>query len=300
MKRIAIALLATCISAHAQDTAFFDQLFAQVSKPKVSAPSALWTPTNMTSLEAWYAVEDGTMWQNIAGTVAASQALAVVRWDDKSGNNRHMTNTTPLQALVYYTNEWDNLSPPGPVIAGNADQGNIAYYAKTYTQQTVFVAFWRQSTTEAYGRLISQNTSSGNDYDAGKFIPFHQNSLTSTLICSYNSVCGENPVTSFTNGEHAILGLVHNGTSFNHFKNGTTSVTVNCTLNLNSAWTSIMIYNPATTVARMSACVVETVIGSAALSESERQKLEGYLAHKWGLTNSLPAGHPYKTTKPTQ
>ena len=29
-----------------------------------------------------------------------------------------------------------------------------------------------------------------------------------------------------------------------------------------------------------------------------RQKLEGYLAHKWGLTNNLPAGHPYKYEPP--
>lgn len=34
-------------------------------------------------------------------------------------------------------------------------------------------------------------------------------------------------------------------------------------------------------------------------AESEREKIEGYLAHKWGLTSSLPAGHPYKTNPPT-
>ena len=31
---------------------------------------------------------------------------------------------------------------------------------------------------------------------------------------------------------------------------------------------------------------------------AERQKLEGYLAHKWGLTANLPADHPYKTAVP--
>lgn len=30
-----------------------------------------------------------------------------------------------------------------------------------------------------------------------------------------------------------------------------------------------------------------------------RQKAEGHLAHKWGLTANLPVGHPYKTTAPT-
>jgi len=33
-------------------------------------------------------------------------------------------------------------------------------------------------------------------------------------------------------------------------------------------------------------------------STDERQKMEGYLAHKWGLTNSLPADHPYKNAAP--
>ena len=30
----------------------------------------------------------------------------------------------------------------------------------------------------------------------------------------------------------------------------------------------------------------------------DRQKLEGYLAHKWGLTSSLPDSHPFKYTLP--
>jgi len=34
------------------------------------------------------------------------------------------------------------------------------------------------------------------------------------------------------------------------------------------------------------------------LDESERQKLEGYFAHRWGIENSLPSGHPYKSTPP--
>lgn len=33
-------------------------------------------------------------------------------------------------------------------------------------------------------------------------------------------------------------------------------------------------------------------------SESSRQKVEGYLAHRHALTSLLPAGHPYKTVRP--
>lgn len=35
------------------------------------------------------------------------------------------------------------------------------------------------------------------------------------------------------------------------------------------------------------------------LSTEDRQKVEGYLAWKWGLEADLPIGHPYKTTPPT-
>ena len=29
------------------------------------------------------------------------------------------------------------------------------------------------------------------------------------------------------------------------------------------------------------------------------EKVEGYLAHKWGLTDNLPNNHPYKNKVPT-
>jgi hypothetical protein len=33
-------------------------------------------------------------------------------------------------------------------------------------------------------------------------------------------------------------------------------------------------------------------------TQSNSDKIEGYLAHKWGLTGDLPSNHPYKTTAP--
>lgn len=44
--------------------------------------------------------------------------------------------------------------------------------------------------------------------------------------------------------------------------------------------------------------ISEIVCCPANLPTTDRQKVEGYLAHKWGLTANLPAGHPYKTTAP--
>ena len=44
--------------------------------------------------------------------------------------------------------------------------------------------------------------------------------------------------------------------------------------------------------------IAEIVVTPSMLSPTDRQRIEGYLAHKWGLTANLPADHPYKTAVP--
>jgi hypothetical protein len=43
----------------------------------------------------------------------------------------------------------------------------------------------------------------------------------------------------------------------------------------------------------------EILVYNSVLTTIQRQKVEGYLASKWGLQSSLPSNHPYKTTAPT-
>lgn len=40
----------------------------------------------------------------------------------------------------------------------------------------------------------------------------------------------------------------------------------------------------------------EVIVFSSALSDGDREKIEGYVAHRWGL--SLPVGHPYEIAPP--
>lgn len=44
--------------------------------------------------------------------------------------------------------------------------------------------------------------------------------------------------------------------------------------------------------------IAELCLFDAALIQADREKIEGYLAHKWGLTAGLPALHPYKSVAP--
>ena len=45
--------------------------------------------------------------------------------------------------------------------------------------------------------------------------------------------------------------------------------------------------------------LAELIICNQELSDSDVQKVEGYLAHKWGLSDDLPGSHPYKNNSPT-
>jgi hypothetical protein len=43
---------------------------------------------------------------------------------------------------------------------------------------------------------------------------------------------------------------------------------------------------------------VASIPGTGGTDITDVQKAEGYLAHKWGLTSSLPVSHPYKSSAP--
>ena len=44
--------------------------------------------------------------------------------------------------------------------------------------------------------------------------------------------------------------------------------------------------------------IAEIICFSTKLSDDDRHGVEGYLAHKWGLTDKLPTDHPYKNSAP--
>jgi hypothetical protein len=44
----------------------------------------------------------------------------------------------------------------------------------------------------------------------------------------------------------------------------------------------------------------ETIHYDADLTDASRQKIEGYLAWKWGIQSFLPAGHLYKAAAPVR
>ena len=44
--------------------------------------------------------------------------------------------------------------------------------------------------------------------------------------------------------------------------------------------------------------IAEFIVTDGTISTANRQRMEGYLAHKWGITSSLPNNHPYRNVHP--
>jgi hypothetical protein len=55
--------------------------------------------------------------------------------------------------------------------------------------------------------------------------------------------------------------------------------------------------NPGANTNFFNGSMCELMIFNTVLSTTDRQKIEGYLAWKWGVT--LPGGHPYASAAPT-
>jgi len=87
--------------------------------------------------------------------------------------------------------------------------------------------------------------------------------------------------------------------------NGTTVLQVNTNLAVpktgNPAYTlDIGAFGGVSSLNRLVGAFAEIVFLTGTTNDIDRQKMEGYLAWKWGLQGQLPAGHPYKDAAPKE
>jgi hypothetical protein len=231
-------------------------------------------------LSFWLDAKDG-------GSLTIDQNNRVFRWNDKSGTNRNTT-----QSSIANRPTFRQEANPGIEFDG---VGNFLEIPNAYSMVTgnftVFVVERRKSSkVENYflgGTTInSQNNNLvlgyalsnlsrfafwANDVDAS--IPTYQNTLEPTRIWMFEK----------------------NSTGRQIFLNGTRA---NGDANLSSlrGWTGAAVGRYYTRYYQ--GVIHEILIFNTSLTTDRRQKMEGYLAHKWGLTGSLPSNHPFKASAP--
>lgn len=238
-------------------------------------PTRRWTPTEITT-SAWYDAASPSTITHVAG--------AVSQWSDKSGNGKHATQAngalkplTGSQSInglntIYFNFDWmdTNLTQLTTVSIYYLFHANIKSHPANNTPIHAI-----------------NNGSGGIPSDGGCYVTLQNYGSPST---SNHSVFYTIPsaATRYLNG---VLNAVdhgfnpgfasHQGTGLSTlgltYKLGCVGIAGNSDANLDLG---------------------EVIICPSVHDVATRQRIEGYLAWKWGLVANLPVSHPYKTQPP--
>lgn len=274
----------------------------------------LWTPADITTA-LWLDAND-------SGTITQSGG-AITTWADKSGNNR----TATADGNPTYSATGLSTGRPAVQLDGTGDGfassitgiGSFnALDVYMVTQTTAAAAadantgiFWGYGNTGVAGgpypgfRGLSFSSSTGAL--AGELVAIAaENATAATGRLGSNSYARAANTAQILNSRNATTGtsLLANGSSvtLNLANEITTSsntapsaigYTVDSNLHIGAVRSNgALVYSPAIKFA-------EVIVSSTLLSIDNRQRMEGYLAHKWGLTANLPANHPFRSAAPT-
>ena len=251
------------------------------------------TPEKVTSgtLIAWY---DGTNPNNNSASIPANGSQ-ISTWYDKSGLGNNLTQANSGNQPTYATNVQNGLN----AVYLNGSQfmlnSTVAFPAGNYS---VFAICKTTSNNGNWQRLVNGTTgdnrllfgvNSGNDYD-GWGNSGGWNDLNSTTIGGVNQ--------NMQNIWY-LKEIINSGTStgWQPLINGTLCDVRNSAAT--DAFTGLELggYSGGANQPWIG-YAAEILIYNAALSTLNRQKVEGYLAWKWGLQTSLPSSHPYYSTLP--
>jgi hypothetical protein len=255
--------------------------FSGAGSLRANATFNLWTPEQLSSLQIWFRGDD------LSG---ADQDL-ISTWTDASGNSRNATQATASNQPFLEVAELNSL--------------NVVHFDPT--------------TTERYMELSNLG---GTGWTEGM------------IICVLKA--GADPGSGTRGGPHyfgTATSTNHYPFSDNNIYNGDMSTvrkTVGNPASTLAAWRifgtrsatndwkfyldGVQFFTTATNtvgfgVSRLGAgggaggfkfdgFIAEWTLFNVALAQSDREKVEGYLAHKWGITSVLDGGHPYKTNPP--
>jgi len=243
-----------------------------------------WDPSQLSGVEAWYDASD-------SNTITES-SNQVSQWNDKTGNGfdltqgtssfQPLTNTVTVNGLntIVFDNADDSMTISANPTTGSDDL-SLFFVVKQIAIPTTNP--WLFTAGNGSSRFLAHAPWTG-----GQFIFDVGGSQSSNRISSGVSVvtAGEELISNFV----VEAGASPNGKQ-QMWKNG--SVIAEDDSGETFTRSTNMVIG-----VRSDLAIGEFLIIHGIVTQSDRQKTEGYLAHKWGQTISLPAGHPYKSIAP--
>ena len=236
-------------------------------------PFGTFIPTFYGTLMLWLDAAD------VTGTgTNPSNGTAITSWKDKSGLAKHATNVgSPVLASTGVNGK------PGILLNGTS-MGFRGALANTGTVSTTFiVATLNDAGTGTNARLISFAGNTGDDYASSSFaIPFLRPSDTSKSIAGFrnNSALSTKAIPEYDTPLYATS--IFDATNNTVYVNGTAATAVASTGTFAITKYSIGT-QPNANGDWWKGYVSEVLIYNSALSTTNRQIVETYLATKWSI-----------------
>lgn len=264
-----------------------------INSYRFATASTLWTPAQITTA-LWLDAND-------SGTITESTG-AVDQWSDKSGNARHATASATTRPIVTAAglNGKNVITFDGTndVLTATLSTGLSSSFA-------VFAVVIPLRNQAIEGYVVSEVASYSNYWFAfGRGGSGLGQKMGISMFDGTNNPISEN-TTLPTLGSAYIMGGVRDTAAsprkLFYYQNATLIGDVTDNTNLTApSYSNLRIGGQVNQANRYSNVrIAEVVIVPSLPTGTVRQQMEGYLAHKWGLTANLPAGHPYKSTAPT-
>ena len=250
-----------------------------------------WSPLNA-SPSLWLDANDSfTMFTDTAGTTPTSPSGGLIaRWNDKSDNDNDVTQSTAGDRATLQTDRVDFVD--GDHLT-KVTQNNMLDASGDHTLIMVHDIFDPTTSSGAFINILQNFSTETNP--TNRRPTFFYTRAQDIINHSYNSTSGSNITASSFVGKSIVAGRV-SGTDNELIINGTIEDTVTVTSTSSITASALNIGDNNNQDLTISFNEVIYLSGNA--SVSDRQKVEGYLAHKWGLEGDLPSVHPYKNAAP--
>jgi hypothetical protein len=248
--------------------------------------------TEITGLQAWYDASDAsTLFDATTGGSLVAADGGVARWQDKSGNGRHLTQSTAGNRPTRKTNQQngrDTLQFDGSndsLVGGDYLDGNTG-------SVTTFVVLKRNATGVVH-EILGKGTDSG-----GWLFRFSEENKLNMSAWSNNTFANSTAVTStnnFTASTYALAFFSFTAGSFHQtaFRRNGSSFAANAAVEAGTGSRTLPNTSDNFRIGAQlyqgvdyflfNGNIAEIIIYDAALSDTDREAVETYLLAKWGI-----------------
>ena len=253
------------------------------SKITITSRPISFLPTSIAGIQMWM---DGA---DPAGTgVVPSNGSVLSTWTDKSGKSY---SATGVNSPTVVTNAVNSKS----VVSYNGSSYSYATIASGIfsTAMNIFFVYKVNGGVSYMAPMTRGQGNNGSPIDQYNNVRYLGGGSYNNIQSAYSHASATS-TTLFTQ-----LIQQSPSTTYNEYVNGSTTASASGTgFSASDAASYVYIATRDDKVTSFNGYMCELIVYNQMIGLTAQQKIEGYLAWKWGIQASLPAGHPYKSAAP--